>query len=408
LLVHWSYAPRNAVAADPTTVSKIVLPVLMLRQNFIERNVLFSLMLIKDIIHFLETVAPPALQESYDNAGLIVGNANWPLTSILCTLDATEAVVLEAKAKGCNLVVAHHPIVFGGLKRINGNNYVERAVIAAIKNDIAIYAIHTNLDNVLHGVNAQIANKLGLKNLSILDAKPAQLMKLQTFVPVSHLAPLQTALFAAGGGQIGHYDECSFYAAGMGSFRAGDGAQPFVGNIGERHLENEYKLELVFPQYRQSAVVKALRAAHPYEEPAFDLLPLANQFSQVGSGVLGSFETPVSATDLLEKLKTAFGLKIIKHTAFLGKNIQKLAICGGSGSFLTKKAIAAGADAFVTADIKYHEFFDADGRLLLVDIGHWESEQFTIELLADLLTEKFPTFAALKSGTQTNPVHYYS
>lgn len=364
-------------------------------------------MQIGDIIRFLETLAPPSLQESYDNAGLLTGSANWTCSGVLVSLDATEEVIMEAKQKGFNLVVAHHPIVFGGLKKITGKNYVERAVIASIKHDIAIYAIHTNLDNVMTGVNAKMAQRLGLVNSTILQPKSGLLKKLFTFVPVSHAEFVRAAIFHAGGGHIGNYSECSFNAAGKGTFKAADGTNPFVGEIGKRHEEDELKIEVIFPSWLEHSIIAAMIKAHPYEEVAYDVISLDNRLQTTGSGMMGELPKPMIPNDFLQLLKDQFNLSIIKHTVPPAKPIHKVALCGGAGSFLTKAALAAGADAYVTGDVKYHEFFDAENRLLLADIGHWESEQFTIDLLADHLQQKFPTFAVLKTTVKTNPVEYF-
>ena len=364
-------------------------------------------MKISEIIETLETIAPPALQESYDNAGLLTGNAAWDCTGVLCTLDATEAIILEAKATGCNLVVAHHPIIFTGLKKINGKNYVEKAVIAAIKNDIAIYAIHTNLDNVLQGVNGKIANTLGLVNCKILSPKSAQLAKLFTFVPVDFIEKIQEALYQAGAGNIGQYSQVSFTAEGTGHFTPSVHANPFSGNPGQPQKEKEIKLEVVFPAYLQQKIVAALREVHPYEEVAYDIVTLANESPDTGSGLVGELAEPVTETFFLQKIQQAFGLKAFRHTDLLNKKVQRIALCGGAGSFLIGAAIRAGADFYISSDIKYHEFFDAENRLVIADIGHWESEQFTIDLLHEILQAKFPTFAVLKSTLRTNPVHYF-
>ncbi len=365
-------------------------------------------MKINHIIQVLEQLAPPALQESYDNAGLITGSPSWECTGIVCTLDATEAVILEAKANGCNLVVAHHPIIFNGLKKINGKNYVEKAVIAAIKEDVAIYAIHTNLDNVIHGVNNKMADRLGLINRKILAPKAGLLMKLFSFVPHADAEKLRNALFAAGAGDIGKYSHCSFSTDGTGSFRAGEGTNPHVGEIGKTHFEGETKIEVIFPAWRQQAVLAALFEAHPYEEVAYDLMSLSNDYQEVGSGLIAELPEPMEELFFFQMLKTAFDLKMVKHTPFLGKKIKKVALCGGSGSFLTGKALSKGADIYISADFKYHEFFDANDRMVIADIGHWESEQYTIDLLLDVLQAKFPTFAVLKSGVKTNVVNYFT
>ncbi|CAN5706361.1 Nif3-like dinuclear metal center hexameric protein [soil metagenome] len=364
-------------------------------------------MKISDIIQLLEQTAPPSYQESYDNAGLLTGNTGWDCTGIICSLDATEEVILEAKSKGCNLVVAHHPIIFSGLKKITGKNYVEKTIIAAIKNDVAIYAIHTNLDNVIKGVSDRIADKLGLINRKILAPKSNQLMKLFTFVPIEHAEKVRSAIFEAGAGNIGNYSECSFNAEGTGTFKAGEGNEPFVGEIGYQHQEKEVKIESIFPAYLQHKIVAAMIKTHPYEEVAYDVVALANEYQEVGSGLIGELPEPVSEHQFLAQIKAEFGLSVIRHTPFLGKKVKKVALCGGAGSFLTGKAIASGADFYITGDVKYHEFFDANNRLVIADIGHWESEQFTIDLLFDILKTKFPTFAVLKTEVITNPVHYY-
>ena len=364
-------------------------------------------MKIQEIISFLESVAPTSLQESYDNAGLLTGNSSWDCTGIITTLDATEAVVQEAVEKKCNLIVAHHPIIFGGLRKITGKNYVEQTIITAIKNDIAIYAIHTNLDNVLHGVNAIIADKLGLINRKILQLKNDTLKKLYTFVPIEFAESVRSAIFNAGGGHISNYSECSFNTAGQGTFKPGEGTNPFTGKRGIRHTEDEIKMEMIFPAWQEQAILKAMIAAHPYEEVAFDIIALDNQNQQVGSGLVGDLPQPLSETALLELLKEKFNLSVIRHTPLLEKPVSKIALCGGAGSFLIGAAAASGAGLYVTGDIKYHEFFDANNRLVIADIGHFESEQYTIDLLFDILSQKFPTFAVLKTGVKTNPVHYF-
>ena len=359
------------------------------------------------MIAALEEIAPLSLQEGYDNAGLITGDENAHCTGMLISLDATIAVVEEAIQKGCNLIISHHPIVFSGLKKITGKNYVQKAVISAIKNDIALYAIHTNLDNVLNGVNGKIAGLLGLKNLSILSPKEDQLKKLYTFVPLTHADKVRQSIFDAGGGHIGNYEECSFNGEGFGTFRGDSGTDPFVGKPGELHRENEIKVEVIFPAWIESRIIKNLLAAHPYEEPAYDIIRLDNRFSSTGSGIIGEMKEPLDEKSFLKALKEKFKLNVIRHTGLLNKQVSKVAICGGAGSFLISSALSAGADVFITADIKYHEFFDANDRMIIADIGHYESEQFTINLLQEFLEQKFPTFAVLKTEVNTNPVRYF-
>jgi len=365
-------------------------------------------MLIQHIIQELENMAPPMYQESYDNAGLITGNKSWDCTGVLCSLDCTEEIIQEATQKKCNLIVSHHPIVFSGLKRLNGNTYVERAVIAAIKNNIAIYAIHTNLDNVAHGVSNRMADKLGLLEKRILAPKQGIIYKLYTYAPLDVAEKVRDALFAAGAGKIGLYEECSFETQGMGSFKPIAGANPFSGSIGKRKTTSEVKIEVIFPPYLQPNILKALFQAHPYETVAYEIIKLENQHQEVGSGMIGRLPKTLDELSFLQMLKETFGLPSIRHTPLLNRPIRTVALCGGAGSFLTKAAIAAGADGYITADVKYHEFFDADKRLLLADIGHYESEQYTIALLAEFLQNKFHTFAVLKTEVNTNPVGYFS
>jgi dinuclear metal center YbgI/SA1388 family protein len=364
-------------------------------------------MKISDPISFLESQAHPSLQEHYDNAGLITGDAGWECSGIICSLDATEDVVKESIAKKCNLIVAHHPIIFGGLKKINGKNYVEKTVIAAIKNDIAIYAIHTNLDNVLHGVSGRMGQLLGLKNVSILAQKDSTLKKLFTFAPVDKAEQVRNAIFMAGGGHIGNYSEVSFNTEGTGIFKAGDGANPYVGEVGKPYQEKEIKIEVIIPAFLESKIVAAMIAAHPYEEVAYDVISLTNTNQQIGSGVIGELPEAFDEKQFLTQLKKVFKVPVVRHTALLGKPVKKVALCGGAGSFLISKALASAADAYITADMKYHEFFDANNQMVIADIGHYESEQFTINLLQEILEQKFPTFAVLKTEVKTNPVNYF-
>ena len=363
-------------------------------------------MIIREIITYLESVAPPAYQESYDNAGLIIGDPEMIITSAMITLDVTEAVIDEAIEAGCELIIAHHPILFKGVKRLNGNTYVERCVIKAIKNDIAIYAAHTNLDSVIGGVNARICEKIGLTNLSILAPAKDQLLKLVTFVPDDHLDKVREALFNAGAGAIGNYDKCSFGTSGTGTFRGGEDSNPYVGEVGKLHFENETRLETIIPRHLKNNVLNILLKTHPYEEVAYDIYPLENTLQQVGSGMIGELPGAEHEIDFLSRLLQIFGCKSIRHTYLLGNSVKKVAVCGGSGSFLLSAAIKAGADVFVTADMKYHEFFDAEEKIVIADIGHYESEQFTRELFYEILIKKFPNFALRLSEVKTNPVLY--
>lgn len=364
-------------------------------------------MKIKDITDALEAVAPLSYQEEYDNCGLITGQKETEITQVLLTLDCTEDVIEEAIRLNCQLVVAHHPILFSGLKKLNGNTYVERTLLKAIRNGIAIYACHTNLDNVKGGVNTKICEKLGMTGLSILAPKPGLLKKLVTFVPPSHHAALLEALFKAGAGHIGHYDACSFSTEGSGTFRGLEGSSPFVGAPHQLSTEKELRVETIFAIPDETKVVAALLGAHPYEEVAYDIYPLSNVHPQVGSGMKGELEVAMEETDFLNHVKKTFGAGSLRHTRLLGKPVKKVAVCGGSGRFLLNDAIRSGADAYITSDFKYHEFFDAEDKILLIDTGHFESERFTPEIFYDIIQKKFATFAIHLSKVNTNPVNYF-
>jgi dinuclear metal center YbgI/SA1388 family protein len=364
-------------------------------------------MQIAEVIAHLEQIAPPALQESYDNSGLLVGESTWEVTGVLVTLDCLESTIEEAVASDCNLIIAHHPIVFSGLKRFNNANYVQRTVQLAIKKDVAIYAIHTNLDNVYSsGVNQQIARKLGLSQTRILAPKEGNIVKLVTYVPKNHKEKVLSALFDAGAGTIGDYAECSFSSLGEGTFKAGEGANPTLGEKGVRHKEVEERLEVVLQKHQKNKVLSALKTAHPYEEVAYELYPTLNTNQYMGSGLVGDLDQEMDAQAFLRYLKNRMELQVIKYTPF-SKNIKKVALCGGSGQFLLPNALGAKADVFITSDFKYHQFFDAEERLMICDIGHYESEKYTIDLLYDILTEKFSNFAVLKTRGVTNPIKYF-
>lgn len=362
---------------------------------------------IKDIIHSLEEWAPPAFAESYDNVGLLTGDQNAEAEGVLVSLDCTEAVVKEAIEKGCNLIVSHHPILFRGIKKLTGSSYVERTLALAIKNDIALYAIHTNLDNVHNGVNRKIAEIIGLENIRILDPKPALLEKIVFFVPVGDAEKVREAIFAMGGGQIGDYSGCSFSVTGQGTFTPDEGANPTLGQVGQPHTEEELRVEIMYPAPLRNPLIATLKNAHPYEEVAYYIHALENTHQYVGSGVIGEIPDAETAETFLNKVRKKMGLEVIRRTKFISGNISTVAICGGSGSFLLPKAIRAGADVFITADFKYHEFFDAEGKIVIADIGHYESERFTVDLIADYIRKKFSTFATHLTEVNTNPIHYF-
>jgi len=361
---------------------------------------------IKDVVSELEILAPSKYQESYDNAGLIVGEFESEVTGILVSLDCTEEIIDEAIRRDCNMVVAHHPIVFKGLKSFTGKNYVERTIIKAIKNNIAIFAIHTNLDNVSLGVNNKIADKLGLINRQILMPKSDTFYKLSYYCPTEHKVTVNQALFDIGVGKIGNYDSCSFESKGTGSFKALDGANPYVGEKGKLHQEEELKIDVIVPSHLRSKAIATLNMAHPYEEVAYFLQPLANSNHEIGTGMIGELENSVDSNDFLKTLKSTMKTNCVRHTNIVKEKVKKVAVVGGSGSFALPSAIGNGADVFITADFKYHEFFDADGKIIIADIGHFESEQFTINLLVDHLKKKIPNFAILFTEINTNPINY--
>ena len=365
-------------------------------------------MLVNDIIQAIETFAHPSYQEGYDNCGLQVGDQGAEATGVLISLDVTEAVLDEAIQRGCNVIVSHHPLIFSGLKKIIGRNYVERIVHKAIRNDLHIFAAHTSLDNIYGGVNARIAEKLGLVDTDILSPKTNTLSKLYTYAPTGIADKLRDALFAAGAGHIGNYRECSFNTVGTGTFRPMDGAHPTIGTPGgTREMEAEVKIEVLIAKHHESRVMRALFENHIYEEVAYELIPLANSNQHIGAGIVGTLSTPLPESDFLAFLQKQMKSDCIRHTALLGKNISRVALCGGSGSFLLNDAIREKADVFITSDYKYHQFFDAEGKIIIADIGHYESEQFTGEIFEAILKEKFPTFAILLSSLNTNPVKYF-
>jgi len=356
----------------------------------------------------LEAIAPMTYQESYDNCGLQVGDPNSELSGVLVALDITEEVLEEAIQRGCNMVVAHHPLLFSGLKSISGKNYIERVVLTAIKKNLSLYAIHTNLDNVKHGVNAKIAQKLQLQNNEILAPAQDTLLKLYTYAPAEHAETIKNALFAAGAGNIGAYSECSFSATGIGSFKPGSTAQPFIGTSGgPREYAEEIKLEVLVAKDKKNEVLRALRQAHPYEEIAYEWVSLQNRNQDIGAGIIGTLAHPMKHRDFLIYLKEKMNTECVRHTAFIGEEVKTVAVCGGSGSFLLGKAIAAKADVFVTGDFKYHQFFDADGKIMIADIGHYESEQFTVELLTETLRKQWADLPVYPAEKSTNPVRYF-
>jgi dinuclear metal center YbgI/SA1388 family protein len=363
-------------------------------------------MKLAEIISVIETNAPLALQESYDNAGLAVGDTSMQVQSALLCIDVTEKIIAEAKQLGANLIISHHPVLFRPLKKLTGSSVEERIILAAIRNNIALYSAHTNLDNIITGVNQKICEKLNLLDTEILVPREGLLRKLVTFVPAGHVEKIRTAIFNAGAGQIGQYDQCSFNSGGEGSYRALPGTHPFAGEINKFHLEKETRIETVFPAYLQKQIVQALLAAHPYEEVAYDVYRIENIYGMSGSGMIGVMDKPMAESEFFQYVKDIFHCGMIRCSPFLNKQVNKVAVCGGSGAFLASAAIAARADVFLTGDVKYHQFFEAEDRIIIADIGHYESEQFTIEIFYELLTKNLPNFAVHFSRINTNCITY--
>ncbi len=361
---------------------------------------------IKDIAAALEMFAPLPLQDGFDNAGMQLGLTEAEVTGVLLCLDVTEKIIDEAVVSGCNLIVSHHPLIFSPLKKITGSTYVERCVIKALENRIAIYAAHTNIDNAPGGVNYRIAEKLGLQNLKILVPKENALLKLSVYVPVSAADAVRNALFTAGCGHIGNYDSCSYNVEGSGTFRAGEGAHPFCGSVGSLHTEKEVRIDTVMPAYIKNRVVKALLTAHPYEEPAYDIYPLQNNWESVGAGVIGELSGGADELELLKKIKKTFGTGCVRHTSLLGREVKKVALCGGAGGSFAGAALAAGADLYLTGEARYHDLFSYDGKMLVAVIGHYESERYTMEIFKEIIAAAHPEVIIKTTAHNTNPIQY--
>ena len=363
-------------------------------------------MIVQDVINYLEELSPLAYAEDFDNVGLLVGNKNDTVKGILVTLDTLETVIDEAIENSCNLIVSFHPIIFKGLTKLTGKTYVERVVIKAIKHDISIYAVHTALDNALQGVNDKICEQLGLINRQILIPQSGSIKKLTTYIPTNSAENLRIALFEAGAGAIGNYNNCSFNVEGIGTFNGNENSNPIVGEKGITQHEAETKLTVTFAKHLEPKILQALFKVHPYEEVAYEITTLENKNQHIGMGMIGEFKTPMDEASFLDHLKSKMKSPSIRHSSLLGKPIKKVAVLGGSGSFAIQAAKAAQVDAYITADLKYHDFFIAENNILLADIGHYESEQYTKNLLVAYLIKKMPNFAIVLSNTNTNPVKY--
>ncbi len=364
-------------------------------------------MIVQEIIDCIEHIAPLSTQESFDNSGLQTGNKYQEVTKSLICLDITKDVISEAIENKCDMIISHHPLIFNPLKKIDPATILGEIIYKAIQHNIAIYCAHTNLDNALNGVNAALAKQIGLNNTEILQKKPHQLKKLIVFCPATHSHFLKETLFAAGCGNIGNYSHCSFSTKGKGSFMPDENAHPFVGTNGEIHIEEEERIEVIFPFWKEKEIIQSLLSAHPYEEPAYDIIDIAQLNSTTGSGMVGELSKALDENEFLMLLKDRLNLNVIKHSRKTGTKVKRVAVCGGSGAFLINDALAAKADAFVTADIKYHDFFEKENRLFITDIGHFESEILATEIIFAEISKIFPKFALRKSAINTNSVFYY-
>jgi dinuclear metal center YbgI/SA1388 family protein len=363
-------------------------------------------MFLKDLCSFLDSAIPLSFQEGYDNAGLQVGLPDKEVASALITLDVTEEVLDEAISKSCDIIISHHPLIFIGLKRLSGRSYTERILLKAIKQDIAIYSAHTNLDVLNSGVSRKMAEKLKLKNVKVLLPLKNKLLKLVTYIPENHFEKVRDAVFNAGAGVIGNYDKCSFSTSGTGSFMGGENTNPYAGEKGKLHFEKEVRFETVLFSHLKGKVINALLDSHPYEEVAYDIYALENESIDEGMGCIGELSKPIEEKDFLNLLSSVFSAKGIRYSKLTGKKITRVALCGGAGGPMVNDAVASGADVFVTADVRYHSFFDAGNKMLIADIGHYESEKFSAEILYDLIIKNFPTFAVRFSEINTNPINY--
>ena len=363
-------------------------------------------MKLKDLCSYLDSAVPLSFQEDYDNSGLQIGVPEREISSAMITLDVTEEVIDEAISEKCDIIISHHPLIFKGIKRVTGRTFTERLLYKAVKHDIAVYSSHTNLDIFSNGVSRKMAEKLDLKDIKVLSPLEKRLFKLVTYIPETHLEKVREALFEAGAGVIGNYDRCGFTTSGTGSFRGSENTKPFTGEKVKIHFEKEIRFETVLFSHLKEKVIKALLDVHPYEEVAYDIYALENDNVEVGSGCVGDLNDAMAENDFLKLVSSVFDAKGIRYSKPTGKPVRKVAICGGSGASLLNVAIASGADTYLTSDIKYHNFFDADNKILLIDTGHFESEKFSTEILYSLIIKKFPKFAVRFSETNTNPINY--
>lgn len=361
---------------------------------------------ISEVIACIEQMAPLAYQESWDNSGVQVGDVSQEVKSVLLCVDITEATLNEAIERGANLVISHHPLIFKGIKKLIGRNYIERVIIKAIQHNIVLYSAHTNMDKCMGGVNFRIAQKLGLKNIRVLAPEENYLYKVVTYVPHEFAEAVRQAMWMAGAGTIGAYDCCSYSSEGSGTFRASEGCKPFVGEIDKLHTEPELRIEMIVPKDKIDRVVAAIHAAHPYEEPAIDVLPLANEYNRMGLGCVGDLENEITENAMLQYIRKKLGVQYIRHTKTTDKKVSRVALCGGSGAEFLSLAMREKAGIYITADVKYHDFFNAENQIVIADIGHFESEQCIKEVFYEQISKNFINFAILMAECDKSPVQY--
>ena len=369
-------------------------------------NIIFATMRIQNFIDVIEEWAPTAYAEDFDNVGLIIGNPELECKGVLVTHDTLENVVEECIKKDFNLIVSFHPIIFSGLKKLTQSTYVERVVTKAIKNDICVYAIHTALDNHRFGVSHALAENLGLYDIEVLSPKEKTIRKLTTYAPKNEAPVLLEKLYEAGAGKIGNYKECSFISSGKGTFKGNENSNPNLGVKGEKTEVDEVQINLIFELHSQQKILHTLFETHPYEEVAYEVFSLENKNQTIGMGSLGELENEMDEEVFINWVQDKLNIDMVRHSKTIGKKIKKVAVLGGSGSFAISSAIRSNADVFVTADLKYHDFFQAENKILLIDAGHYETEQFTKKLIHDNLIKKLPNFAIALSESITNPVNY--
>jgi dinuclear metal center YbgI/SA1388 family protein len=368
---------------------------------------------VAEIAAALEAWAPPASKLDYDNVGLQVGDARREAASVLVALDLTAAVVEEARETGADLVVTHHPLLFRPLKKLTADDPAGALALRLAEHGIAYYAIHTNLDAAPGGVSFALAGRLGLEGIRFLEPSEESLVKLVTFAPAAHAEAVRRAMAEAGAGHIGDYEACAFTIRGTGHFRPGERANPFIGEAGgaEEAVE-EVRIEAEVMRWDLGRVVRAMKAAHPYEEVAYDVYPVEQPATRVGFGAVGFLQAPTTLEAFLAVVAARLDAAALRYSGDPAMPVRTVAVCGGAGASLIPRALAAGADAFVTADVTYHRFFeplDAEGRprMALVDAGHYETEALTEPLLVDWLAHHFPDLAVRKTRHRTSPMRTF-